>query len=272
MSKMRETHFTTGEFAQLCGVSKHTLFHYDQIGIFSPAVKEENGYRYYSIAQIDVFHVIGLLKDLDMPLEQIKAYLDRRSPVEFVQLLEGKEKELTEKIETLQRMRKLIQHKIVLTQTATQVDVNKMGIKFSEERYLVVSKVKSTENLKNLIISVGEHMKLCEEHGIYSPYSIGGMIDYQNVLRGEYDDYDSFYTQVTELDQPIPVVTREAGHYLIAYHRGNYDNLDIALDRMAGYIKEHALTVKGGIYVDLLLDDLSSNEEDYLFELSVLVV
>ena len=32
--------------ARLCGVTKHTLFHYHQIGVFSPAVTGENGYRY----------------------------------------------------------------------------------------------------------------------------------------------------------------------------------------------------------------------------------
>lgn len=72
-------YLTTGEFARLCGVSKHTLFHYDELGVFSPAVKAENGYRYYSMAQIDVFFVISTLKELDIPLREIKAYLDRRS-------------------------------------------------------------------------------------------------------------------------------------------------------------------------------------------------
>ena len=75
-----EMRFTTGEFAALCGVTKHTLFHYDETGIFSPAIRGENGYRYYAPAQIEVFQVISSLKELGMPLSDIKAYLDRRSP------------------------------------------------------------------------------------------------------------------------------------------------------------------------------------------------
>ena len=31
-------YLTTGEFARLCGVSKHTLFHYDELGVFSPCL------------------------------------------------------------------------------------------------------------------------------------------------------------------------------------------------------------------------------------------
>ena len=89
MCAVPQGYLTTGDFARLCGTTKHTLFHYDQLGIFSPAVKGENGYRYYTFPQMDVFYVISTLKELDMPLSQIKAYLDRRSPEELVALLEG---------------------------------------------------------------------------------------------------------------------------------------------------------------------------------------
>ena len=48
-------YFTTGEFARITGVTKHTLFHYDDIGLFSPEIKQDNGYRYYSVGQLEVF-------------------------------------------------------------------------------------------------------------------------------------------------------------------------------------------------------------------------
>ena len=80
--------FTTGEFARLCGVKRHTLFHYDEIGIFSPALRGENGYRYYAPAQIEVFHVIAALKELGMPLAEIRSYLDRRSPAALLERLD----------------------------------------------------------------------------------------------------------------------------------------------------------------------------------------
>lgn len=66
----KESFLTTGEFARLAGVTKHTLFYYDEIGLFSPEVKTENGYRYYSIAQLDVFDVIYTLKELGCLLKK----------------------------------------------------------------------------------------------------------------------------------------------------------------------------------------------------------
>ncbi len=48
--------FTTGEFADLCGVQKQTLFHYDDIGLLKPEYRCKNNYRYYSIQQLNQFH------------------------------------------------------------------------------------------------------------------------------------------------------------------------------------------------------------------------
>ena len=67
--------FKIGEFSKLSRISIRMLRHYDEIGLFSPAVKEENGYRYYFVWQMDAFEVIRALQRLGMPLGEIKAYI-----------------------------------------------------------------------------------------------------------------------------------------------------------------------------------------------------
>ena len=46
MQKFNDPCIKTGDFARLCGTNKRTLIHYDEIGLFSPEIKGENGYRY----------------------------------------------------------------------------------------------------------------------------------------------------------------------------------------------------------------------------------
>ena len=70
MQKLDIPCIKTGEFAALCGTNKRTLFHYDEIGLFSPALTDEKGYRYYSENQCDVFFTITCLKELGMPLKR----------------------------------------------------------------------------------------------------------------------------------------------------------------------------------------------------------
>ena len=54
----KNKYLTAGEFAKICDIPKHVLFHYDDIGLFQPEYKAENGYRYYSYRQYDTFLVI----------------------------------------------------------------------------------------------------------------------------------------------------------------------------------------------------------------------
>ena len=126
--------FTTGEFARLCGVKKHTLFHYDAIGIFSPALRGENGYRYYAPAQMETFNVIAALKELGVPLAEIRAYLDRRSPAELLALLEREQAALTRKLLRLGHIRRLMGRKAELTRQAMAVVPGRVETEEQPER------------------------------------------------------------------------------------------------------------------------------------------
>ena len=42
--KLKLKPLTTGEFAKICNVKKHTLFHYDDIGLLKPDYYDKNGY------------------------------------------------------------------------------------------------------------------------------------------------------------------------------------------------------------------------------------
>lgn len=55
--KLKLTPLTTGEFAKICNVKKHTLFHYDDIGLLKPDYYDENGYRFYSYSQLNLFYI-----------------------------------------------------------------------------------------------------------------------------------------------------------------------------------------------------------------------
>ena len=83
MSTKYDQYFTTSEFAEICGVTKHTLFHYDDIGILKPEIVSESGYRYYSINQFFTFDIISILKEAEMPLKEIKEYVEHATECEL---------------------------------------------------------------------------------------------------------------------------------------------------------------------------------------------
>ena len=70
------------------------FFFYDKIGLFSPEIKLENGYRFYSFDQLDVFDVIQTLRELDVSLEEIKGYMNQRSPKRLLKLFRKEQRML----------------------------------------------------------------------------------------------------------------------------------------------------------------------------------
>ena len=65
-----------GEFSKICKVSTKTLRYYDEIGLINPSkINQENGYRYYSIEQLETMLLINRLKQYNFSLEEIKAII-----------------------------------------------------------------------------------------------------------------------------------------------------------------------------------------------------
>ncbi|MGM9978348.1 MAG: MerR family transcriptional regulator [Clostridium sp.] len=65
-----------GEFSNICKVSTKTLRYYAEIGLILPnEINPENGYRYYSIEQLETMLFINRLKSYNFSLEEIKTIL-----------------------------------------------------------------------------------------------------------------------------------------------------------------------------------------------------
>jgi DNA-binding transcriptional MerR regulator len=77
-----------GRFARLSGLSVGALRHYDETGLLAPAeVDRFTGYRRYRRDQLAQAQAIGRLRDLEVPLETIRAVLATDDPAERRRLL-----------------------------------------------------------------------------------------------------------------------------------------------------------------------------------------
>ena len=68
---------TVGDFSRITHLSVKTLRHYHEVGLLEPAtVNPSTGYRYYSGEQVPTAQVIRRLRDLEMPVGEVKAVLE----------------------------------------------------------------------------------------------------------------------------------------------------------------------------------------------------
>lgn len=76
---------TIGEFSNICRVSAKTLRYYAEIGLILPEeINPENGYRYYSINQLEKMLLINRLKSYCFSLEEIRSILESEGQMDEV--------------------------------------------------------------------------------------------------------------------------------------------------------------------------------------------
>jgi DNA-binding transcriptional MerR regulator len=65
-----------GDFSRMTQLSVKTLRHYHQVGLVAPDfVDPSTGYRYYAPGQVDTAHVVRRLRELSMPIADVRAVL-----------------------------------------------------------------------------------------------------------------------------------------------------------------------------------------------------
>ena len=68
---------TIGEFSKMTYLSVKALRHYHDVGLLEPVdIDSATGYRRYSTAQVSTAQAIRRFRELDMPLEHVRAVLD----------------------------------------------------------------------------------------------------------------------------------------------------------------------------------------------------
>lgn len=271
--KNSKSYFTTGEFARICGVKKQTLFHYDQIGIFRPAITDDHGYRYYSYTQIETFSVLMALRDLRVPLKEIKAHMDHRSPEALIELLNARRSEIDRMITQLQWSKKFIDTKIRLTEEGLHAPVGEIVIEDLPDEYHITTSYKGPDEEQAIAKAVSQHLNFRHQLGIPSCYAIGGIIPAESVTEEGYS-YSRFYSVVDKEDLTASgytgAVFDTGGQYLCIYDDQGYRNVHENCRKLLRHAAERGMRLTSEFYEEVILDDLSvDGYYNYLVKLSI---
>ena len=104
----RVFHLTSGELAELVGVTKQTVLYYDKVGLLCPKGRMGNRYRYYSLQQAAELRLILTFRELGMSIQEIRDYLQVRTPEAYLQVLGEQQERLQAEAARLQRMQERV--------------------------------------------------------------------------------------------------------------------------------------------------------------------
>ena len=91
-----------GRFARLSGLSIGALRHYDELDLLRPAgVDRFTGYRRYRPGQLEIARAIGRLRDLEVPIDEIREVLGADDPADQRRRIGTHERRLQARVDRL---------------------------------------------------------------------------------------------------------------------------------------------------------------------------
>ena len=233
-----------GEFAALTHLSVKTLRRYHELGLLEPAsVDAASGYRYYCSDQIPSAQVVHRLRELDVPLADVKAILAAVDPAERAERialhLERLEEDLARTHAAVLSLRRLLKPEI----EEFQVELRSLPAR----GVAAISEVVEIE-------AVGPWFQaaMTELDGVVAQEARAGP------LGGRYDN-ELFIDGVGRLTlfRPVREPHSEGRIHMIelapielalTMHIGPHDDIDVTYGRLGAWVTDHALVVDGPIY------------------------
>ena len=256
---------TTAQFAKLHEVNKRTLHYYDEIGLFRPLTKSDNGYRYYDISQSIDFEYIRMLKELNMSIEEIETYRKNPTPADFLKIVNEKEQEVDKQIQKLKDIKTVMQSKkeqIFFCETLQEREIRIEECK--SERLLVYPYDFSEDDITQIF------SRLKDIWGIEQiRMGMGSFISLDNVYKMNFDKYEGIYTIALNKKSVPNSFIKPQGKYLCGYQKGKWDKLPALYQQMLDYAHGNNLQLTDYAYEVGLNDFVISDEADYITKIMI---
>jgi len=257
-------------FSKLSSISRKNLIYYDSIGLLKPISVKDNGYRYYSYTQLDEVSIIIALRDLDVPLKEIKNYIENVSPDNLINLISSQKQKILEELNRLNQMNYIIEQRTNNVPVIPTLDCNKIFLEHCEEELLFLGPDLKYD-INNFDDNFDYFLNYCNNKKLVYGYPLGVYANYNDIISDNISNYNFFYKVHSNIEF-IEKTIKPSGLYVIAYHNSYLaDNIKIfyPLDE---FIKKNNLYACGNVYIENISDEIiTKNPDKYFSKISVQV-
>lgn len=258
---------TTGTFARMCGTTRDTLRYYQEQGILVPRKKEENGYYYYSYAQISSFYFIRTFRQLGCSAADIRNYLLAGEEARFDTFVDRQYRELLAQKADLERKITMIEVTRALLGRIRQADVGHPVLCQMAAMRLVVTRVRSQPagSSGEIMSDIRRHMEACMAQD-RQPFPMGASIRASDFMEEKYS-----YRQVFSFtgDDGEGIEQLPEGRAVVYVCRDSNGAIRDNYRRLAFFLRENHFVMKSDVYCLSIVNVIDPHEErrylKYLF-------
>lgn len=271
---MRNHYMKISEFAQVTGITRKNLIFYDKIGLLSPTrVDRQNNYRYYTYQQIDTANVITVLREINMPLKEIKAYLCGRSPEKLICMLDRQKKIVQEKIKVLLQISDMLDTRLDLTKKglAANRKIDSITLKECEATPMLLGpELPADSHISKGWDYLIDFYEFCRENKVIRGLPTGVIISHTDLIQGiSLHPTHYYYRPVSGSSYPSNA-QKPGGLYIIGQEQAEYGMSSNLYNRLFKYIQDAGLKICGNAYEEYLLDEISTiDTKHYLLQIAI---
>ena len=237
---------TIGEFATLTHLSVRTLRRYHEAGLLEPrTVDPSTGYRYYAAEQIPPAQVIHRLRELNVPLAEVKSILATDDPGRRADLMAGHLKRLEEELDRTRRA-------VVSLRRLLEPDPADLDVTLRSEPSRTVAAISGVVEEHRVLAWYDSSMQVLD--AAYPPMERtgppGGLYDNKLFTAGK-----GRMTVFRPVREP-----REEGRFTlpavdlaVVVHEGSHDDIAVTYGRLGAWVVDHALAVTGPVHETYLV-------------------
>ena len=265
--------FTIGEMAKMHNIAESTLRYYDEKGIFHPSIVDpQTNYRYYTIDQFSLLDTIKFLRQLNIPLKEIKKYIDERNPAYALNLLEKQQEMMLKKQRKIEYALAKMEHRIHLIKEATKAKAEQMVIKEIPQRKITAIAVapNTTDDMFEYYIhSLQKNMRQMDD-SLFSG-DIGVTVAKKGLMQNEFQAYSSVFILLDYM--PFEVQSSDEikeGMFACVYHHGPYEETDETYKKLMKYIDQEGYEISGDAIEIALIDwSVTEDPEEQVTEIQI---
>ncbi len=262
--------FTIGQFAAIHNINKKTLMWYDQVDLLKPALVKDNGYRYYSYYQSAKLETILMLRQLDVPIKEIKMFLDNRSAKTMEKLLSEKIEDINLKIDKLNEIKDSLTRSHKNMQTILNLDFSTIEIVNLPPKKIVLVPTSSNANTETeikAILNIAKTSKLSRLHdGIY-----GTVLLAEDLLNGNFTNYQNLFLELPDNKNHKDAIVKPGGTYIRSYCKGDWNGIPNVYKKMLDFAKKHNFVITGYAYETGINEDVIKDFDDYITQIEISV-
>lgn len=256
MKKHDERLFKIGEVMKIMGVTRKALLVYEELGLLTPTVKDDDsGYRYYSADNMTQIKSIRSLQSLGLSLKEVESYYyDTENIDTYLERLMTLRADLDRNIQMLQvrsaKRGDLTVHKTTLPRQVCFC-----------RRYRCDDVAEAANNLRDTYIAAARTGKMSKTLRMFT-MRMTNPAEHLDLMccipvNSSYDGTE----RVEFAETPA----------LCIYYRGSYEEMSTAIRALMIYVKENHIETTGpfrSIYMEGP-PNRGDNKEDYITQIAV---